>query len=550
MIAPVFLVGFSGHRPEEGTPGRTESDLEGSAPGLEELFEKLRSKAGVVGGEIQLVSSLAAGADIIACETARKLNIPIHFVLSKPEAEFLETFVNQDPAKDFSDWIPRALDLLATVRPDSERDAIEVDPRHSLRVGAVSKQSPDCYIEANNWILEVADILVTLSNGEESKSAAGTTSTIKQAEFLGLPTVNLVPGVDSGMEMPAIPEQFAEPNCATLDPFRAIKGILPPEHEEGNSMAFSSLEEMLRGTAKRSMSWFRRAPGLTIVCFAIATILAALAASFYYSFKEGLLELQKEELYWVFAIAALVEFVLVLFGWLFEFLLHRDAVQDKWSKWRIAREVMLSLEGSNGFLDPLEPGIRHQLPSWRRFALSAALQLRKEEPVPLEPSEEEVEEWRRKYLKDRVQVQERRYRAKADEAKRIAHLFRSLTFWSGLVALLILLFASIVNFHEASVLKEGGNSFLDETGCPLWLLGFMLLFLPILMPLLASLGAFGAVLNYRRRAAHYRDMEEVLASTARRLATFSTLPDITRCVRRTEEVLLDDLIERYLKNYA
>jgi hypothetical protein len=72
----------------------------------------------------------------------------------------------------------------------------------------------------------------------------------------------------------------------------------------------------------------------------------------------------------------------------------------------------------------------------------------------------------------------------------------------------------------------------------------VLLFLPILMPLLASIGAsFGAVFDYERRAARYHDIAASLSRTARILPTLNTLPEISTAVRLTEETLLGELIE-------
>lgn len=95
MIKPVFIVAFSGHRPNQSA-GRTERELEACASRLRQVFEALRERANQVGGELHLVVSLAAGADVIACEMAISLGIPIHLVIPHQEAIFLESYRHTD----------------------------------------------------------------------------------------------------------------------------------------------------------------------------------------------------------------------------------------------------------------------------------------------------------------------------------------------------------------------------------------------------------------------------------------------------------------------
>ena len=192
MLKPVFFVAFSGHRPDD-TPGRTDEALEATAPWLKRTLESLRERVNAVDGELHFISGVAAGADIVACEVARSLGIPLHVILPKPEDEFLLVFSGRTAA-----WKPRALALLDIVRPSENHDASH--SRNTCRIGGVSRKSPDCYAEANAQMLDVADLLLTVSNGVPSKSIAGTTHLIAQAEALRLPQINIDPTARSYSE--------------------------------------------------------------------------------------------------------------------------------------------------------------------------------------------------------------------------------------------------------------------------------------------------------------------------------------------------------------
>lgn len=539
MLRPTYLIAFSGHRPEE-VKGRSETDLAACTPRLRKTLIALQTKAAAGDSEIHLVSSLAAGADIIACETAIELGIPIHLVLPKPEIAFLQTFHHEEPTKDFSAWLPRALAILATIRPDPNLPHLPVNPRHTLRMGAISTSSPECYAEANSRILEAADLLLTISNGAPSKSIAGTTHLISQAAAIGIPLLNLNPADPPSTDLPAIPVTFAAPDCPSLEPFRRSSPHLTCDLGSVDS-PFRALANCLSTSAGHSAKWYRRASALAIGSHALATILAAAAASFYYSLKKGYLGFSESEAYWILAFIAAIEVILVFCGWYLERRLHHDKAQETWLHCRFARELMRGMEKSISFLDPLYPEIRRHKPEWRRFALTVGLMLREERKLSANPGPEEVTQWKDQYVTGRVKDQEKFFTDKVREASRPKRFFHFVTHRAGFVALLCVLFACGVKLFEAFSYEPGYKPV--KLG-GYWLTATVLLFLPILMPLLASIGAsFGAVFDYERRAARYHDIAASLSRTARILPTLNTLPEISTAVRLTEETLLGELIE-------
>jgi len=541
-MRPAFFVAFSGHRPS-AIEGRRASELEECGLRLERLFRTLQQRVedDGVNGEIHLVCSLAAGSDIIACEKAQKLGIPIHFILPKDEGAFLQTFYHKDPDKNLEDWISRAKALLATIRPDSEFTDIKVNLRNTMRIGAVSAISPECYAEVNTRFLETADLLVTMSNGQSSESIAGTTHLLDQARALDIPTINLDPALPPTTENPEVPDQFAHPDCDSLAPFFQHSPPVKCDFECSET-PFKAVMECLAQAARRSAKWYRKASGLAVGCHALATVIAAIAAAFYYPLKKS----YPEDAYLILAIIAGVELILVFAGWRLEKRLHHDNAQKNWLHCRFAREVMKSIAKANPFLDPLFPEIVRHQPEWRRFATTVGLALRVEKPIPYQPESEVVEDWRNTYLEDRINSQESFFRRSANKSQPFANGFRSLTHTAGFLALIFVLFAFAIKTIDAVNHYRIGEDHESLKLGGLWFTAFLLLLLPILLPLFASLGAsFGAVFDYDRRSSRYHEIADNLALTAKKLSVLGTFNDISAEVRKTEETLMDELIEWY-----
>ena len=546
MLRAAHFIAFSGHRPDS-THGRTETDLSNAAPRLHQTIVALREKVSSINGEIHLISSLAAGGDIIACETALSLGIPIHIVLAKPEPAFLQAFFHEEPDKDLSHWLPRAHAILATIRPDPDFPSVAVNPSHTIRNGGISTTSPQCYAEANTRLLAPADLLLTLSNLQPSKSIAGTTHLIAQATAIGIPTLNLNPADSPDTLIPGIPDGFANPTCDSLSPFEINNPHVTCDLSAAGS-PFAALAKCLSSAAGKSARWFRSASAIAITCHIFATVLAAAVAAFYYALKTGKLnekDIDPDYVHWSLAILAFCELIFVFTGWRLERRLHEDKAQQTWLHCRFARELMRSMEKSNPFLDPLYPEIQRHQPNWKRFAITTGLMLRAEKNIPAYPTADQITTWRNDYLKGRVQDQETFFHRKSHGAKIPHQRFHFLTHWSGIAALIVVFCACVVKISHVFDKSADSKPISDDHDIIAYIVSaFFLLFLPILMPLLASVGAsFGAVFDYGRRSARYHEIAKDLGKTARILPTLETLPDITTVVRNTEEVLLDELIE-------
>lgn len=100
MITPVWIIGFTGHRPKD-TFGRTAAELTRLAPTVRAELQRLKAKAEAQHGRADFLCGMAAGADIIAAREAEALGMIVHVILPMPESEFAKDFA--EPGME-DDW--------------------------------------------------------------------------------------------------------------------------------------------------------------------------------------------------------------------------------------------------------------------------------------------------------------------------------------------------------------------------------------------------------------------------------------------------------------
>lgn len=547
MLKPVYLVAFSGHRPKD-EPGRTNSDLLAAAPRIEAALAKLKAQVETNGGELQFISSLAAGSDIIACRAALRLGLPLHIILSLPEEEFFEVgFIGKDELC----WKAPALHVLAAVHPHSQlvsapapadsgilplthADGSHLDltpsHRHTFRVLDSIGTTTGRYALTNARMLEAADALLLVNVTGSKNSSAGTARLKEQADAISLPYLCIDPlhDVTTAHHL----DSLADPKAPSRLLIGKISRHLPRDLTTTGD-PFASLVQSLRRQANDKGKKFRFATGTAISLHATAGFIAAFAAACYHYLKK-----ESPQPYTLLALFAIVELILVATAFRIERLAHKRHERETWHLCRFARELLRGIQASSPFLDPLFPEISRHRPEWDRFAVTAALLLRQKTGA-LAPSPQSIIDARDAYLNDRVLDQHKTYQADAEKAKTPALIFKNVAHWAAQIALPVVAFAALVKTSDFFKCKLP-LPFIHEP----FPSAILLLFLPILLPLAASLGtSFIATFDFARRAARYPEMVHALDQTSKLLPTLDTLPAITATVRRTEEILTDEIID-------
>jgi len=548
MITPVWIIGFTGHRPKE-SPGRSSGEMEHLAVKIREELCVLKTKAEAQGGRAELFCGVAAGADLIAAREATTLDMPVHVILPMPESHFKEDF---EGAAFQADWQQAQYYI---------RRAKEGTGGATLRIVHGSHLRDDCYYDVGSQIVYASDAIIALWDGKEappvqiadstgkiiSSGRGGTADVIDLANadrmpylkgkepkngYRWLPTpvrrINTVTG-----EVDGDASSFASASDAGLAEMKAIQHAADAEHgiiKEPLNTAKALMEFVDRG-AKDWATRLRWALLCGSILHFTASIIAAVSAGSQTVLKD-----------WRPSALAGMELAFVLAAIGLMLWSHYKHAQARWIELRVATELVRGLVSSGRLLDPLFPIATDHLPGWRRFCLSVGLTIWRDASTAADPTvtpEQVFAKEKEGYLKDRIKDQISHYE-KYDPHHR--HRWHGVAHIAGPVtSVLAVVFIVIALVHKVDVYLYHKHEH-DES----LLLTLIYYFLPIALPLLAgAVTSLQSVTDVKRRAYVYPEMVERLKSASEFLPVIRTPASLRRFVRRTEEILLDELVGWY-----
>ena len=216
MVTPVWMVGFSGHRPKD-EPGRRSDELEGCRPRIRDAFVRYQEMAAKANGELHFFASVAEGADTIAIEVAQELKIVVHVILPMSAKRFSQDFANSPAAWDRALAIIATAGGLAGLKADEIQQLCEQgngkfkdvgdlpkpNSKWTFRLSNGSRERPYCYYECGEEMLDVCDGLIAV-HCHATQKVGGTTDVIKQANSKGLVVASIDPQRSSGIQLSQI----------------------------------------------------------------------------------------------------------------------------------------------------------------------------------------------------------------------------------------------------------------------------------------------------------------------------------------------------------
>lgn len=525
MLKPVWIVGFTGHRPGEG-PGRSAESLRACRDSVRKVLTHLSEKSAAKGGTIELLTGVAAGADLEAAEVAGELEIPLHVMLPVPESMFERDFAGELA----SDW-PRAMRLIEAAQ--AGRDG------GTFRIAGGDNTRPDCYHEANLQMINSTDVIVAVWNGESADGVGGTGELIDEVKRLGKPYVVVDPVHQAATAFHGDWTDLPESDPILDELNQKVAGLKRPvargPEERGGPgpawHAFVALDEV----AKHSGVDYRGRLIWSMRLHFIAALFAACTAAF-----SPVMHYRAEEVYQRSPLAEILhhfpevltslEFLLVGVAFWLMWQAQRRGAHEIWRRTRFAAEAAHSLIMSAKLLDPLEPLIARHAPSWRRFSLTMSLLAHR---ATAEPAD--FDQLKAAYLQGRVLDQRDVYfRRELPRAQKRKWFYTQVSFWSASSAPIFI--------GVALVLKLFAGEWVETS----YLVAGFAAFLPVALPLLAGAATSMIVAtDVGRRAERYLAMAERLDRTARLMPGIKTRGALSRVVAETEETLLDELIEWY-----
>ncbi len=502
MIKPRYLIGFTGHR-----SGYDEAIIRTA---LVRVLTDLQERALKVGGQTELYASVAEGCDTLCVEVARELGMPVHLLLPLEETEFEKDF--SAPAA----WKRSQKQLvIAQQRPGC-------DSAH-LVTGEATR--PECYFNQAIHVLDAVDVLVAVWDGQPARGLGGTAQVVAQAKAIGTPVVQIASSSGDVTGTDALD--------ACFKPDVIMKELNQMIQHAGTSCAAGDagpdgLQKCLDHIAVAEAGRFRPSLVLIILLHGIAALLAAVVTY----------QVDKEHWFyhnrWMFTAT---ELVLVASALWMTIRLHQKHTHESWVHCRFACELARGLRASVPVVDPLHPAVTRHDTQWRRFALSVGL-------LVLEHQHgHDPRALRDDYLAVRLgdkhtESQILHYQTKQPSATRWWNFTGFVGTWSARLAPIFVLLSLLNKFSER---WNPGHGWHLEEPFPGWI---MVVLLPIALPLLAGIAnGIRQALDAGRRKERYPQMIARLMEIKKALPGLQTASSIRRTITRSEEILLDELIE-------
>ena len=508
MFEPVYIVGFSGNRPNDEA-GRSAEAIEALRPHVLESFERFKATVASSGGRIELFSGAAEGADTVACEAAMESGIPIHVVLPKQEAAFRRDF--DDPPA----WA-RVERIIAHARSGENGS--------TFRVAAVRGSGSSCYEVANALILEAADFMLLLWNGRMTDKAGGTGAVLGQAKALGIPHIIL------NTRRPEQPEEAGLDRFAAEPLQRKEDGLYKKlSHLCPDAKSFKSVWARLEEAASQSSSFFRASMTTSILFHGGGALVAGVAVSYALKMEGG----------YALAMLSGVELLMVSFALAIMLWHARRHTRDTWIQSRFASELMRGIDSSSGIVDPLFPNVQYHLSEWRLFARTACLQAhrdRSKEPLDLP-------KLRERYVTRRIQDQRDYYLKQYRKAAPKSDFFGRIGEWTSWGALFFVLIAFAFKLAEP-LTGWVSATYADAPKVSLFAKQCVVYFLPVALPLIAGISnSLATSLDISRRRHRYEPMARRFEREKSYILMIEDPQVLEQTVRRLEEILLDEQIE-------
>ena len=534
MVTPVWMVGFSGHRPKD-EPGRRSDELEGCRPRIRDAFVRYQEMAAKANGELHFFASVAEGADTIAIEVAQELKIVVHVILPMSVKRFSQDFANSPAAWDRALAIIATAGGLAGLKADEIQQLCEQgngkfkdvgdlpkpNSKWTFRLSNGSRERPYCYYECGEEMLDVCDGLIAV-HCQATQKVGGTTDVIKQANSKGLVVASIDPLTSEVEWNSAQPDWKPD---SVLTELHHISEKHSAKFPQSDDDCLDAEFERYNQISLTNGRWFRYTLVSGVVLHFVAATIGIASLSFHWG-----------------ALATLIELLLVVAAIGLGFLSWWKDFHEHWRQTRFAAEVLRGLKQSCTFLDPIAPLVSHHHPGWHRFAMSNSVH--QPECQSADPVARLAE-----YHQERVVNQLDYFTSKLTPASQWGTAWKTIAKFASLLALAVITFAFLWKLAHLGAHVETAKPAEEASGLFQLFEVLVLKFLPAFLPLLASVAiSLTIVTDYGRRKERYSIMANRLKELSLWFPTIRSPYAAKRAVKRCEEILLDELVEWYASN--
>ncbi len=451
----IWFVGFAGHR---AVPDRVAARVA--------IARELAVIAATVKGEVVGLASAAAGADLLFLDACQAAGLRTVVLLPFPQDRFEEDF--DDP----EEWSHACRCMEAAWW-------VEVQPG--------GESAPAAYHVVAREVLEIADRMLFLWDGQPARGVGGTAESVMEAKERGIPA--------RVIEAECLRAEWngPEPAAAVVD---RLFGEMPA------AVSVKDLFEKLdaRAAANAPKSRYFAAGSLSLNH--LAGVVQAVIITFVAVAAEA---------------GALIKFFLVaLAAWL-PWVGGRLRWQEQWVRDRVRAELLRSLIASHDPGSPLRPPALELFGKEEAFLRTAAMNLVKDRKGWVAA--------RDAYLTERIDGQISYLQRKGDLAARRMAVFGRL-FWVASWGAMVFGGAVVISsFFKVSI--PGLSLFLAATlpGLSAWLLAMI------------------SVFEFKRRANLYHQLVNELKRLRPKMAAAQCASAVSRVMNQIERLLLNELWE-------
>lgn len=455
----VCFVGFAGHR--------VVADRAAAKKAISQELETVRS---TVSGELVGISSAASGADLLFLDACREAGVRTVVVLPFPKQRFAADF--EDPAE----W---------------QNACRHMDEAWWCEVAPGGEGTPAAYHVVAREILEVADRMVFLWDGQPDRGIGGTAETVREAKERGISSriidANSLQPAWNGKE----PEKpGTDPDFDDLPPSTSIRDL------------FDKLDKRATSGAPRSRYFAAGSLSLNH----LATILQVVLVTVLLKDQET---------------GAMVKLMLVMIAGLLPWLGARLRWQERWIHDRVRAELLRSLLYSHEPGSPLRPPALELFGRDEAFLRTAALHLVKDRRG-----------WdaaRDAYLTERLAGQILYMTREGDQAAKRMAVFGRLFAIASWSAVLIGGFGVTMAYMDDIPNTPPDPKFALVVG--------------VLPGIAAWCLAMISVFEFKRRSALYRQLVGELKRMQPRIAAANCASEVARAMNQIERLLLNELWE-------
>lgn len=458
VLRRLWILGFAGHR--------TLTDPQAVGESIRQSIRDFRKQ---IDGELIGRASAAAGADLLFLEACRDAGLPYSVVLPFNEDRFREDFESE------TEW-SRAKALIDGAA------CVEIAPGH--------EGAPEAYHLASREILDVADAMIFVWDGEPARGIGGTGESVADARDRGLP--HRIIDATSGVAGPFVtnrPFPWSDSSFARI-----------PGGKDLNEV-FEALDRQARHGAPKS----RYLAAGSITLNQLATLISAILVVCGFLVSE----------------APAVRFVIISFAAILPWIGARAGIQKTWQTDRLHAELLRSLLASHAFAPALRPFAAELFHTDTAFLRSAGWKL----VAACRPWNDERNRYVAERLDGQIDYLESKGNLAARNLARLQGVYKIATF--GAISLGATAIVNGLSWHVSG-----------------WINSVLLTFLPTILPAVAAWSlSMIALFEYKRRAGLYLQMSERLRKKRTELVGAKCRVTAANVISSCERLLLTELWE-------